>query len=177
MTAKTCEITKYVFTSRDNLLLDANIWLLLYGPNSPKDRRTPVYSMAYHNIMTAKSKIYIDVLIVSEFINAWARICNKILAPEKTFKDFRRTSDFKSVAKDISLAVEKINKVTKKIDDGFGSLDLDKITKDYSKGNSDFNDQILAELCKNKGMILVTDDGDFKNSGIPLITANRRLII
>jgi len=44
-------------------------------------------------------------------------------------------------------------------------------------GNSDFNDLVLVELCRSKGFMLVTDDGDFKGKGITVLTANRRLLI
>ncbi len=47
---------------------------------------------------------------------------------------------------------------------------------EYAAGESDFNDQIIAVLCKRKGLKLVTDDGDFHGQGIPVVTANRRLL-
>lgn len=43
-------------------------------------------------------------------------------------------------------------------------------------GISDFNDQVLTTLCKRSGLKLVTDDGDFKGRGIPIITANQKLL-
>lgn len=48
---------------------------------------------------------------------------------------------------------------------------------EYEKGNSDFNDQIFTEICRNNGWKLVTDDGDFKRCGVPLVTANKTLLI
>ena len=62
-------ITHYVFKSTDALLLDANIWFFVYGPHRLDDKRVPVYSGALDRILKAKSRIYVDVLILSEFIN------------------------------------------------------------------------------------------------------------
>lgn len=40
----------------------------------------------------------------------------------------------------------------------------------------DFNDQVLAELCKSRNLTLVTHDGDFKDLGLNLLTANQSLL-
>ncbi len=50
------------------------------------------------------------------------------------------------------------------------------VIAEYAVGDSDFNDQIIATLCKRKGLKLVTDDGDFGGHGIPVVTANRKLL-
>lgn len=47
---------------------------------------------------------------------------------------------------------------------------------EYEDGGSDFNDQIIRELCRSKGLKLITDDGDFKSQGIAVLTANQRLL-
>ncbi len=56
---------------------------------------------------------------------------------------------------------------TKKIDD---------LLNDYATGSYDFNDQMITDLCKRKGLKLITNDGDFKGQGIPILTANNRLL-
>ncbi|MCG9128943.1 hypothetical protein JT359_15240 [Candidatus Poribacteria bacterium] len=46
----------------------------------------------------------------------------------------------------------------------------------YSDGGLDFNDQIIAEICKENGLILVTHDGDFKSQDITILTDNNYLL-
>ena len=46
----------------------------------------------------------------------------------------------------------------------------------YAKGNADFNDQMIVALCKENEFKLVTDDGDFHNQDISIVTANNRLL-
>jgi len=55
-------------------------------------------------------------------------------------------------------------------------LNIVALVDEYEKGNSDFNDQVLAELCKSKGLTLVTDDSDFADTGLTIVTANQRLL-
>lgn len=176
MTNNVEDITKYDFKSSDELLLDTNVWLLTNAPQKPGNKRAAVYSRALLNILKANSRIYIDVLIVSEFINAYARGKWKLLSSNTEFKQFRKSKDFKPVAQDIAADVKRVLKHCTRIESGIESPTIDALIDEYAMGDSDFNDQILTNLCQRKGLKLVTDDGDFKSSGIPVLTANPRLI-
>ncbi len=177
MTHKALALTSYDFKPEDELLLDTNIWLFIYGPQKPGNLRVATYSQAFAKILAAQSRIYIDVLIVSEFINTIARLRWKLIAPHiKQFKDFRRSNDFKPVAQDIAADVKRVLNHCSRIESGFEALDINGVIAEYAVGNSDFNDQIIATLCKRKELKLVTDDGDFGGHGIPVVTANKRLL-
>lgn len=176
----------YSFGPRDNLFFDANIWMFLYGPqrqdNFPGNRMS-IYSSAFNRILKAQSRIYIDVLIVSEFINTYARRkwdifkeANRSGTGGNRFKNFRDSSDFKPVAKEIADQTKRILKHCRKIESGFETLEMDSLIKRYENGGTDFNDQVFMQLCKTRGFKLVTDDGDFKGQGISILTANGRLL-
>lgn len=173
-------VASYNFNLTDKLLLDTNIWLLVYGPQRPGNSRVAVYSQALSKILAAQSHIYIDVLIVSEFINAYARLKWNLwkdqTASSAEFKVFRKSGDFKPIAQDIAADVKRVLKHCTRVENGFGSIPIDALIDEFAVGDSDFNDQILATLCKKEGLKLVTDDGDFKGQGIPVITANKRLL-
>lgn len=179
MAHKAEEISGYDFKSSEAVLLDANIWLFVYGPQKPNDPRVDAYSKALKNILEAQSRIYIDVLIVSEFVNAYARM-KWNLVPESTkpkdFKQFRRSTDFKPVAQAIAADVKRLLQHCTRVGSGFESLEIDALVDEYAAGDSDFNDQVLTALCKKEGIKMVTDDSDFKGCGIPVITANKRLL-
>ena len=49
-------------------------------------------------------------------------------------------------------------------------------SNEYALGESDFNDQILIDLCRRQGLKMVTDDGDFKGQDVSVITRNQRLL-
>lgn len=170
------EVSHYNFTAKDQLFLDANIWLYLYGPQKPKDPQVATYSNTLKRIIAAKSLIFIDVLIASEFINAYARIQWKVITPNMPFKRFRDSHNFKPIAEGITDSLKRVMRHCTRIESGFEKLQMDTLFADYSTGNFDFNDQVIVELCKGKGLTLITHDGDFKGQGISVLTANKRLL-
>jgi len=175
------EISTYDFKFSEALLLDANIWLFVYGPQKPTatDTKVAAYSEALAKILAAKSCIYIDVLIVSEFVNTYARLKWNLLPKStkpKLFKQFRRSANFKPIARDIAADVKRVLQHCTRVENGFESLAINTLIDEYAAGDSDFNDQILTGLCKKKGLKMVTDDADFKGQDISIITANKRLL-
>ena len=170
-------VVSYTFTRQDKLFLDANIWLYLFGPREPRNYWNQIYSQVFNRILNANGHIYIDVLVVSEFINAYARMQQKIVAPHiNTFKNFRSSPYFKPVAEDIADDVELVLSYCSKIESSFTALPMNDLLADYAMGNFDFNDQVITEICKSNGFTLITNDGDFKTQEIPILTANSNLL-
>ena len=185
MKNKAVSLKSYHFQSEDKLFFDANIWLFIYGPQEQRNSRNMgIYSSAFRRILEAQSRIYIDVLIVSEFINTYARQKWNILkrsdniseTNRENFKNFRNSPDFKPIAQEIADNTKRILKHCSKIESGFKTLELDSLINEYADGGNDFNDQVFKELCKSRGLKLVTDDSDFKGQGISILTANNRLL-
>ena len=171
------DISSYYFSKDDSLFLDANIWLSVYGPMAYLRSRMSIYANAIRDIRKAGCFIFVDVLIISEFINTYARWEHKQLVSRRNkFKDFRKSSTFVTIAADIAVNVKRIIKQCQRCDSDFVSIDIEELLTEFEKGKSDFNDQIFSEICKNEGLILVTDDGDFKGSGLTILTANSRLL-
>ena len=178
MTYKTSNVRYYNFTPQDKLFLDANIWLYLYGPPKPRSHRVPIYASVFNRILRAKSRIHIDVLVVSEFINAYARLEWQFVARHfNSFKNFRSSSYFKPVAEDIAADVELVLSYCSKVESGFTTLPMNNLLNDYATGGFDFNDQVITEICKSNGFTLITNDSDFKTQEIPILTANRSLVV
>lgn len=180
MSKQVYRIESYTFSETDALLFDANIWLYIYGPQRqlyPRLRST--YTLAFRRIRSANIRMFIDVLVLSEFINAYSRFVYKNL-PSATkpaeFKTFRNSADFKPIAEDIAKYSRRILEKAERIETGFESVDLLPIMSDYAAGEKDFNDQILAELCRTKGLKLVTHDADFQGEDLKIITGNPQLL-
>lgn len=169
-------VERYDFTPEDELFLDTNIWLFIYGPQNPTSTKMYTYSSAFHHILKAQSRIYIDVLVISEFINVYARQQQKLIAPDAQFKEFRNSQDFKPIAQEIADNVKRVLSHCSQIESRFETLDGDGLMNEYAKGGTDFNDQVIRELCNSRDLKLVTDDGDFGGQGISIITANKRLL-
>jgi predicted nucleic acid-binding protein len=46
---------------------------------------------------------------------------------------------------------------------------------DLSSGKVDFNDALLVDICKKRNLKLMTNDSDFQEGGIEVLTTNLRL--
>ena len=178
---KAVQIQGYTFSPADRLFFDANIWLLLYAPQDSNDWRIKVYSKALVQAMVAKCPIYVDVLVISEYINRHTRLEHKLLyengqAPQD-FKTFRNSADFQPIAQTIAIAIRKIMKVSSRVESGFASFDIQTVLSEYESGRVDFNDQVITRLCHANKLKLVTHDADFRDCGLEILTANNRLIV
>ena len=176
MTLKAASVKNYLFKSQDKLFLDANIWLYIYAPQNPKSYWVNVYSKTFGRILTAKSCIYIDILVISEFINAYARLKWHTNASHIDSKLFATAQDFKPIAQEIADNTKRVLSHYSRIENDFKIVKIDDLLNDYATGDFDFNDQMITDLCKRKGLKLITNDGDFKGQGIPILTANGKLL-
>lgn len=149
-------VDDYRFNQTDQVLLDANVWLLVEGPQTdPSDHRVRTYSGVLKRIRLARSLVVITVTVLSEFINSYARLEYKS-HPKATypeFKDFRSSAAFKTIAEDIASASRRIVKQCRRWESGFSSLDIDVLLKTYASGGLCHKDfyQDRTRLCFNKG--------------------------
>ena len=198
MNHKATQVEQHNFTLTDKLFLDANIWLYLYCPQGSRTYWVKTYSNVFDRILDAESQIYIDVLVVSEFINTFARQEWKLakqaleLAKQEgdlteqeyelakshlcSFKNFRNSPNFDPIAQGIAAAAKQIMKHCSRVESCFTTLDIGNLLTNYDTGNFDFNDQVITEICKSNGFTLITNDSDFKTQEIPILTANQSLL-
>lgn len=177
--SRVCSIQNYNFSESDDIFIDTNIWIYIYGPQTnPDDWRARIYSRALGNILKAGSRILIDVLVLSEFINTYARIIHRPIKKARgtEFKEWRKSPEFKETAENIADASRRIIKRCSRIESGFESTDINTVLNDYQAKQPDFNDQVFTELCKARGMKLITHDTDFKDSDLAILTGNNKLL-
>jgi len=175
MLPKAEDIRAYTFSTADALFLDANIWLFVFGPQSLGDPRTAIYSTALNKMLTAGSRLYIDVLVLSEFVNTYARIHYSLAKSASSFKAFRKSSAFRPIAHGLAADAKRVLRHCQPVNDPFETLDLAGLLDEFGKGDSDINDQVIVRLCQQHGYQLVTDDSDFSGKGISVITANKKI--
>jgi predicted nucleic acid-binding protein len=172
-------IEKHRFTSGDKFLFDTNIWMFINGPMSnAKDPKVIAYSNALKEVLSNQGTIFIDALILSEFVNRYARLEHSKSSSHHNsrFKEFRQSDEFKKVASDIRNACGQILKNTKVTDTDLSNSDIVKILDTFEKEPCDLNDQILLDICKRRGYILVTHDIDSSENSVAVLTANRKMI-
>lgn len=178
MRNKAIDARRHAFTDADALLLDTNIWLYLYGPAAdPNHRSVQDYTAIFSRLLAAGSKLFVDVLVVSEFVNRFARIEMKRLQPGQTdFKTFRTSSDFPAVARAIESQVGQMLLICRPLDHPFSEWNHAGLLNNFGTGTLDWNDQLLVENCRKHQVALLTHDSDFTDGGIPVFTANNRLL-
>lgn len=174
MARNVIDIRKHIFSNQDRLLLDTNVWLHIYADKTNPSPTTKIYTQAFQNMLNAKSLLFIDAIIFSEFISNYVRLNN--LKKAKKFKEFRDSKEFSEIAKKVAVVSRDILQHCQRIDNNFLTLDVDKLLTAFEQSHSDIKDQLILEVCKNNHLILVTDDGDFKNSNFKILTANQNLL-
>lgn len=179
MKNKAHDLATYTFSSGEKLLLDANVWLYLFPAPSGKRYKFAVsYSAALKNMMTAGAYLAMDALVLSEYLNQYCRIewsaLHKTTYPK--FKDFRQSAAYASVGAGAAVYARSILKLCTRHDHPFSASDVTKVLADFETGTCDFNDGLFVETCKKNGWKFVTNDSDFTNGGIEVLTSNPRLL-
>lgn len=181
MSGTIIDALRHTFTDKDRILVDANVWLYLFGPNPPGSPMVRSYSSVFTGIQRNRANLYLDVLVLSEFVNRYARIEHQLQknagAPiSHDFKTFRDSSDFVPIAQAIQASVMKIGKYTRPVDHPLTACDLPSVLADFATGGRDINDQLLAHCCLRQGLALLTNDGDLIHTGITILTTNPKLL-
>lgn len=174
-------IRRYKFSNKDKLFLDNNVWQYIYTVRDSASRHVQVYSDAFKKMLKSGCYIAIDSLVLSEFVNAYARqIYSGQTIYEKDFsehyarfKNFRNSKDFKPFARHISDTVRNILKHCHYINHDVNATDIEDF---ISAGQVDFNDLIISDICRKKELTLVTHDADFWKEDLRILTANNELI-
>lgn len=172
----------YKPSTGDNFFFDANIWLSIYGPiGHYDDWRVKNYSNFLTKVKLRKCNIYTNSIIISEFVNRFARLefeqkRRGLDLEYNEFKKFRELEDFKEIASEIAANIRKIIRDSKLCNHEINDVILFELADNYENGGFDINDLMFEEICKETDLILVTHDGDFRNSKIKVVTANNRML-
>lgn len=163
------------------LLFDTNILLYLFGSANTSSNQSTIqtYSIMFGLCLQMESRLCVDVLVLSEFINRFLRIqydnhLTNAQLEKKTlaFKQFRSSAEGIQAAQDIeSIVKERILKQFQVVGKQFDTVDIVAI----SFANTDFNDALLIQICQENSCVLVTHDADFNGANIDILTANIRL--
>jgi predicted nucleic acid-binding protein len=171
---------KYSYSVADRVLVDANVLISVFsGLEPPSSIPLRNYSEVFKRMRQAGTKVLLDVLVLSEFVNRCARRYFELAQSQggawRNFKDYRNSTDFSSIAPIIAQASRQVLALTVRIDHPFASLS-DNVISGYSSGNHDLNDLILIDICLREKAMLLTNDTDFTNGGITVLTTHPRLL-
>ena len=163
--------------SGKNVLFDTNVWININGFDVRPGIRD--YSAYYSELLRSDNTIVISDIVLGEFFNACLRIEYNIRRKEapiqglnfKQFRDHEDTFYYKDCLKDTCLnMLEDCSFAQLATDD----VALATVVEESCSTKLDFNDISIRNLCLEREFVLVTDDIDFKGSGLEIATANTK---
>jgi predicted nucleic acid-binding protein len=163
------------------IFLDANILIYLFGFGTPTFANWEnQYATLYSKLNEQNNTFVVDYIVISEFVNRAIRIeydnyliSNNLDRNTFKYKHYRNSLDGKEALEDIYITLEKDI-----------LSDYEVIEKSYSKDDLmlmckvdklDFSDKAIIRICEDNQFILLTNDTDFKNSDIDIISCHRRM--
>ena len=179
MKNKAYDLSSYSFSSDEQVLVDTNVWLYLFpAPTDPSNRFSTQYSTAFSNLVSAQAQPVLDPMVLSEYLNRYIRIEweGNYKSRYPKFKDFRNSSDFPAIASAAETFAKRILSFCQIHSIPANELDLNHALADFSTAGVDFNDALLVDICKKRNLKLMTNDGDFQDGGIEVLTTNPKLL-
>ena len=162
------------------LFFDTNVLMYIFFPELSVFPWSKSYSSFLKQSLSMQFKLALDITVLSEIINSVLRIDYNNMkdsgsAPDTfTFKDYRNSSQGKQNLSYIhTVILKQILPCFEVLDIQFSESDLHKLLVTDS---IDFNDKIIASLCRKHDCILVTNDRDFASVDIDIISSNPKLI-
>jgi predicted nucleic acid-binding protein len=156
-----------------DIFFDANVLIYLYWPTGQYFYEDN-YASTFRNLLRQGNNLCIDFLVISEVINRVIRIEHKREDPTVSFKTFRNSEKGKEALEDIYLIIKE--EILNRFSIIESSYNEGKIDSFLTVNELDFVDKALAAICSDNNFVLLTNDGDFKNSGLDIITGNPRIL-
>lgn len=161
----------------DNVFIDTNVLIFYLHPSYINHWKHPIYVNTISMLQEKKCQMFINSLVVSEFINRFLRYdFNKMRDEKPDIKEFKRDYRQTQYYKDtLQFAITELSKFceifnVRHISDDFDKMNIIALYAKY-KYSFDFNDLIIAENVRSNNLKLLTDDKDFQNLDVALIKA------
>lgn len=157
------------------IFFDANILVFLYCPMGGSIKvKIKNYSSIFNCLLKQQNILIVNEIVLSEFVNRFLRFefynkCKNI----NEFKKFRNSKNGMSAQREIyDIVKDNILSIFTLKGKKFCKEEIDDM---LFVDSLDFNDKLIASVCKKYDMILLTDDSDYKNSDIDILSANSKL--
>ncbi len=156
-----------------DIFVDANILIYLFWPTGSNNYEK-LYSSAYSLLLRQGNSLFVNFLVISEAINSMLRIEYSKNSYFANFKNYRDSKDGKQALEDIyTIVKDDILNRFKIIDKTFSKKEIEDF---LDVQDIDINDKAIVNICKENDMILFTNDRDFKNSNVAILSNNPRVL-
>jgi len=151
------------------IFLDANILIYLFWPTGQHNFEQN-YARVFSDLLRQKNNLFVDFLVISEVINRVVRIEHQKINPTQRFKDFRNSPDGQEVLSDIYMIVK--NDILDRFSIIGKAFSKQDIENSLVVDELDFADKGIAQICRENVLVLLTNDKDFKNTDLDILTGN-----
>lgn len=167
------KLQDYEHLSGKDIFVDANVLIYLFWPTGQHSFESN-YARVFRNLLRQGNNLYVDFLVISEVVNRVLRIEHIKLNPNQKFKDFRNSQVGKDVISDIYLIVK--NDILSRFITIGKSFNKSHIMGFLTIDQLDFVDKATVSLCSENNLVLLTNDQDFKNCGLDILTGNPHIL-
>lgn len=156
-----------------NIFFDANVLIYLFWPTGQHSFEQN-YARVFRNLLRQGNNLFVDFLVTSEVINRILRNEHQRINPSQKLKDFRNSEDGKDALDDIYIIVKndilaRFNIVGK----AFNSQEIESL---LSVDELDFVDKATVTLCEENNFVLLTNDKDFRDCELDMLTGNPHIL-
>lgn len=165
-----------------SIFFDANVLLYLFWPTGGCHHWEEQYANIYSQLRKQKNDLFVDFIVLSEVVNRAVRIEHNnhlqeqnVTIDDLSFKDYRDSPSGEATLDGIyyrmkTTIIEYFGIV--------GKVYVKTEIKDFLRNDGlDFSDKGIVSLCKESDFVLLTNDKDFANVDIDILTANPNLLI
>jgi predicted nucleic acid-binding protein len=152
-----------------NVFVDANVLIYLFWPTGQHNFERS-YASAFRELLRLGNPLFVDFMVVSEVVNRVVRMEHQRLNPALRFKDFRNSEMGQETLNDIYVIIR--NDVLKHFKVVGKAFDKQEIESCLVLDELDFVDKGAVLLCQQNDMVLLTNDKDFRDAGIEILTGN-----
>ena len=150
------------------IFFDTNVLLILFRPGEEKGPRYYKYVSIFAAILTNRLKVFVNEITLSEFYNIlFQRAWHGSNYP--FVKEFRDSEAGIEAREEIYGYMKAILQQLQYVP---SNLSLSEMTNQFTVDSLDFNDKLIAETCRKNNFVLVTDDADYVDSEIDVLSAN-----
>lgn len=161
------------------IFFDANILLYIFWPTGSRWERT--YSAIFKQLLEQKNKMTVDFIVISEVVNRAVRIeyekhlqTNNISRKNLPFKKYRNSRDGQETLNDVYQIVKK--NIVRNFNIAGKAFTKPDIENFLHIDSLDFSDKGIAAICKEHDFVLLTNDKDFADSDLEILTSNPGLL-
>ena len=168
----TYNISKYTVGPTEAFFFDTNVWIFIFAPIAgSKPQKQRKYSQLLKDIRSRNACLWINSLVISEYVNAvlrfefkqWTERNQKYGVEFK--RDFRPTQDYQEALADIKDQITTILGICQRRPDDFNALNVENIITSIVC-DLDFGESMIIDMCKRNNLILVTDDKDISKADL-----------